>query len=974
VTTIGRALRVLAEGAAILLCAVVIGSIPGSVVPVAVVEDVPLQRLPPGPDQDASLDVVVRDAASHEPISVATVRVMAVVGDRALLARSGATSGSGTLHLEGLPRGEVWVLADAPGKARGTSQLVLEGGVRSLALDLGPAFPLEVDVGDDRGDAIAGAEIEVAGADPLPVGARTGTGGQARVERLGPPPWIVTARATGYEEVVQRSVREPSLRVTLRKLGAILVTVLEERDEPVVGASVQIAGTDLWPARLARTGEHGTVRIGGLAAGTYALRATKDTRVSPIELGVPLARGAEAALMLHLAAGRTIAVHVTDATAGSPVGGAHVSLAEAGLSPFPLEATTDGAGRATLGPIAAGVASLGVAADGFVDASRTVDGQERGPVEVALVRGGTLEGRVVDARGFPVDGATIEVVGSDTSGGPIDDDPRRARFRDAHFEASLAGPRPLIPSGELGVVPGPVPPIPNVFSAPPSRSSVARLEEPWVTRADGTFRIGPVSPGRVRALVRHPQFVEAQSDLVTLGPGREAHVDVVMHAGGNLEGRVQDSSGRPVSGARVAVAAARGSMERSVRTASDGTFAFAALPDAITLTATGEEGAATRVTLTVPEGATRSITLTLPVARLPLPVRVTDDRGYPLDAAQITAASLEQSSPLRLTTFTDRRGQAEIVGSRGLPLRVEVRAPGHATWIATTDPAKASLDVTLGLAASATGEVRAARGGDPIADAEVVLYTDVGAHRARTDRNGSFSLSDLAPGPARLRIRAQGYAGAARDVVVDEASTRPMTFPRTELVEEGIVTGTVVDARGDPIAGARVAKDQVATYLVVGTTPAGIAVADARGRFRLGELAEGTITLEAYAPDLGRARIEGIRVVSGRTTDGVRLVLRGGAEDASPDVGASGGVAVTLGETSGDPREVVLVAVAEGSEAERAGLAPGDTVLEVDGVQVHTIAGARARLSGPLSADVVVRIRRDDREESLRVGREPVRR
>ena len=128
-----------------------------------------------------------------------------------------------------------------------------------------------------------------------------------------------------------------------RVLGAILVTVLEERDEPVVGASVQIAGTDLWPARLARTGEHGTVRIGGLAAGTYALRATKDTRVSPIELGVPLARGAEAALMLHLAAGRTIAVHVTDATAGSPVGGAHVSLAEAGLSPFPLEATTDGA-------------------------------------------------------------------------------------------------------------------------------------------------------------------------------------------------------------------------------------------------------------------------------------------------------------------------------------------------------------------------------------------------------------------------------------------------------------------------------------------------------------------------------------------------------------------------------------------------------------------------------------------------------
>ena len=35
---------------------------------------------------------------------------------------------------------------------------------------------------------------------------------------------------------------------------------------------------------------------------------------------------------------------------------------------------------------------------------------------------------------------------------PIDEDPQRASFRDAHFTSALAGPRPLVPAGELGVM------------------------------------------------------------------------------------------------------------------------------------------------------------------------------------------------------------------------------------------------------------------------------------------------------------------------------------------------------------------------------------------------------------------------------------------------------------------------------------------------------------------------------------------
>jgi S1-C subfamily serine protease len=83
-----------------------------------------------------------------------------------------------------------------------------------------------------------------------------------------------------------------------------------------------------------------------------------------------------------------------------------------------------------------------------------------------------------------------------------------------------------------------------------------------------------------------------------------------------------------------------------------------------------------------------------------------------------------------------------------------------------------------------------------------------------------------------------------------------------------------------------------------------------------------------------------------------------------------------LGEaTAGlETPEVILVAVTEGSEAERAGLAVGDVLVEVAGVRVTSLAEARARLSGSVRDDVLVNVRRGERSLVLRVPREPVRR
>ncbi len=915
------------------------------------------------------------------------MRALAIVDDRAYLADARATDGQGRAHFTGLPRGDAWILADATGRARGSTRLAIAAGARAVGIDLAAEHTLEVVARDEVGVPVAGAELEVAASgDPLPIGARAGPDGRAVVGRLGVGPWQATARAAGFEDASGRGKEGETLVLVLRKLGAITAHVLADDASPAAGARVAVAGAMLWPARVATANAHGDVRIGGLQAGTYALRATKDDTVSAIEFDVAVGRGDEKQVVLRLARGRFVVALVTDGEAADapPVPAARVTLAEGGLSPFPLEATTDREGRARLGPIAPGGAALGARADGFVARGAVAVGDPPPPVtRVSLVRAGVLTGRVVDARGEPIDGATIALVGTDPAGQPIFDDPRRAGFQAAHFDAMLTGPAPLVPAGELGVIAGPVPPIPNAPGAAAfaQRSLPASGGEPtgdpWVTRPDGTFRAAPASPGRVRAIVRHPQYVEAESDSVTLAPGGEAHVDVVMREGGSLEGRVLDAHDRPVEHARVVVTAVLGNLERATRTAGDGSFAFAALPAAVILTASAEADAEpdAHMTIAVPEGGRKEVTIILPEPREALPVSVVDERGWPLEAAQVSASSLSPDAWLRTTAFTDAHGDASIQRARGLALRVEVRAPSHAPRIVTADGTEEALRIDLAAAERATGEVVAERGRDAIAGAAITLYTDLGARRARTDAQGAFALNDLAPGSARLGVRAPGFAPSTRVITIPDSGGRlGFAIPPLELVAEGSIEGDVVDAHGDPVAGARIAKDDVPTWLLVGSTPESVAVTDAKGRFALRGLPEGTVTLEAYAPGLGRARAEGLKVTSGRTTDNVHVVIAPSNDDvAGADLSASGGVAVTLGE-SGAPTAVVVVSVVDGSEAERAGIVPGDVLLEVDGARVGGMQDARAKLSGPMAEDVVVALQRGDRQLTLRVAREPVRR
>jgi S1-C subfamily serine protease len=249
-----------------------------------------------------------------------------------------------------------------------------------------------------------------------------------------------------------------------------------------------------------------------------------------------------------------------------------------------------------------------------------------------------------------------------------------------------------------------------------------------------------------------------------------------------------------------------------------------------------------------------------------------------------------------------------------------------------------------------------------------------GLHKTATSNaDGSYRVADVAVGPVKLRVTHPDFAEAELSTTVENPGRRDRAFevPAIDLQEAGGVEGEVVDERGDPVPGVRVAAGRAPSYVPAGALPRGVAVTDARGAFSLQGLPSGMTTIDAFSPDRGRgsARVE---IRENRSQSGLRITLRDIGADQDPF--APGGVAVTLGERgSNDTLEVVIVSVSENSEAERAGVQPGDVLVAINGERPSSMQDARARLSGPLQSDVVLGVSRSGAVQKLSVLREAVR-
>ncbi len=866
-----------------------------------------------------------------------------------------------------LERDSYWLLVEAEGRARWSGLLELGQPEQWQTITLAPAVPLLVQVRGGDGQPLAGAQVLVHGDEALPQSALSSVQGEARFDAVGEHVESVVVSAVGHApSTVQPSSRE--VRVQLSTPASVLVSVVDAAGQPVSDARVWLAGLDVWPPREQRSARDGTVVWDGLSRGTYDLRAEQASGVATTN--VTLERGERRSLTLQLAPGRSVEVLVRDGGDGAPVADAEVVLVEDGLGPFPLRGRSDPQGRVRLGPLPPGGATVSARARGYMPESAVPVASQAVSVELALTRGGSISGRVLDVAGQPVAGASLEILGSDLRGQPI------ARVAGSELLGKRsAASAPLIPLGELGVLPGP---LPKPGAAPGAALSPGAARAPWVSDSAGNFRLEELPPGKLRVLARHPDFVDTASAELSLAPAAEVRLELVLRPGARLLGTVLEEGGRPLARARIDVHARHSVQQLTTLSRDDGSFEFRAVATDVELFVarpSDRQRFVYRRSLQLQAGETRQLELSLPPERGALEVLVQDDAQQPLSGAIVSVLSLEPGAPLRRSLVTDGAGTVRVPDVVGLALSLRVQASGFGTFQSQLPAAPARVELSLQPALTVMGRVTQVRGRQGLSGATVSWMQGGERRTVRSDARGEFQFADAFPGPARLRVSHRGFAPAHLELTVPATghAQRAFELPAIDLTEAGAISGRVVDAQGEPVRGARVGVGVVPAFLPAGADPGGFVQSAADGSYRLEDVPVGRVNVSAYSASLGRGSVSAVEVRAGETTEAVEIELLGGGAGSSGDALAS--VAITLGEQQGPHGvEVVIVNVAAGSEAERAGLREGDIVFSVDGWAVQGMAEARRNLGGSEASDVIIEIERDGELLSLNVRREAVRR
>jgi protocatechuate 3,4-dioxygenase beta subunit len=118
--------------------------------------------------------------------------------------------------------------------------------------------------------------------------------------------------------------------------------------------------------------------------------------------------------------------------------------------------------------------------------------------------------------------------------------------------------------------------------------------------------------------------------------------------------------------------------------------------------------------------------------------------------------------------------------------------------------------------ASITGQVTLH--GTPVREAEILVRSYEARYRgdpvasARTDTDGQYRIANLPPGRYIIAVRATGLTsevetsrGLGREIILDSGETRDkLDFA---LVQGGVITGHVADAKGRPIVGEMLSID-----------------------------------------------------------------------------------------------------------------------------------------------------------------------
>ncbi len=789
-------------------------------------------------------------------------------GGAALHAPGGPQLPDTGIHLAG-------VVVDGAGAPVAGAQVSAEPETGVLA----PSRPAPAATSRDAGAAAAARD---AGAAPdAGVAIATGADGRFVVPGLAAGRYRVRVTGAGLLAAELRMIEVPAddLRIVVARRVSISGTV-SDGGKPVGNASVGIRGDAIGGTLEVKTARDGQFAVPDLPEGRYQVFAWQGPLAARAVRVARLGAGPFAPVELRLEAATIVVGRIIDRAEGTGlVAAVELRPVDDDQAPRYARSTDDGVFRIE------GVPTGRWIADAFAPGYLSPGGVEldagQGVPELALVRGGTIEGRVLDAEGHPVEGATVRAL---TVGrNPVEHSAQTDDEQLRRFSGRTSAPAPapgspfsadpqFVPRGELGVLLGPIPPIPppgTVAARPamiidPHVAGIGLLGEPpplavdpatasiWTTGRDGRYRIRGLPRDKVHVLAAAPAFAEGRSRQVSTAPGEvERGVDIRLGAGTFVFGTVADARGAPIAGAQVTATPEVG-LPLVAFSDGDGRYRVGPLTGSIDLLASayGHVDAHRTVEIAAVKGRTageQREDLVLDAADATLAGTLDDAAGAVVAGATIEVAS-GSGRGRRAVTAAD--GTFSIDNLPRGRLRVRVT---HADYPPTELDAAAStlaeqVRLRLPLGGQAEGVLLDDASGAPIGGVTIDARGPGGATAvATTDPKGLWRLGPLRPGTWHVTVELPGYLAATRelDVPVSRApGATSVRDVRLELARGALLGGTVRDRRGQRVSGARVTVRRAD-----GRGDPVEADADAQGEFRIHDAPTGTLIVSARHGD-----------------------------------------------------------------------------------------------------------------------------
>jgi len=483
-------------------------------------------------------------------------------------------------------------------------------------------------------------------------------------------------------------------------------------------------------------------------------------------------------------------------------------------------------------PFVAGKVRLVATAPGYRGASSDeieIGGASPPDTELKLALGGTIEGRVTDASGAPLEGVA-------------------ASWR-RPTDPVIAG---LVPAALLDLV------------------EKADDHGRTTTAKDGSYRLALVDTGNITLAVRDGRHVAVERAL-DVEEGKTLRADATLESGLTITGRVTRLDGRPPTGAWVAAHPAGDGVDPDApsgesTTDPDGRFRVVALAPGEYRLFGHAQGAPEGEPVVVAAGA-ENVEIRL-AARLSIAGFVKFADGAPAVGAMVEATGV------RLT----RRSRTSDDGA----FRVDDLDDGPCDVSVESGPAATDSDVrrasVSGVAAGATdvaitvepgesisGEI-VGPDGAPVPSGFVYCKPASGAGSTATIRAGRFVAHGLAAGTYVVTVSVRGLVAPPRSA---DAGAKDVTF---RLTRGGSIKGRVLLPDGKPACDAKVSVEE-------GNGESSWSSFDAAGAgaFTLEVVVAGTHRVTAELEDGGVryvGEVRDVRVVEGATTEGVEIRLK----------------------------------------------------------------------------------------------------